>query len=80
MNIHNFRRIFGFRYVELCIASVLVLALVIVAPGCAEEEPPTVIEPEIPAHFTTYTDEAGLFSISYPPDWEPTLSQMEAVE
>jgi hypothetical protein len=46
--------------------SVLVVALAIAVPGCAEKEAHT--EPEIPAHFTTYTDEAGLFSISYPPD------------
>jgi hypothetical protein len=31
---------------------------------------PTVSEPEIPANYTTYTDETGLFSISYPSDWE----------
>ncbi|MBI2861171.1 MAG: hypothetical protein HYX91_06655 [Chloroflexi bacterium] len=45
--------------------------------GC--QSPTTVVptplpEPEIPAHYTTYTDEAQLFSISYPPDWETALS------
>jgi len=29
----------------------------------------SVSEPEIPANYTTYTDETGLFSISYPPSW-----------
>lgn len=32
--------------------------------------PNSVSESAIPAHFTTYTDELGRFSISYPPDWE----------
>lgn len=36
--------------------------------------PPMPPEPEIPANYTTYTDEAKLFSISYPPDWETALS------
>ena len=34
----------------------------------------------VPAHFTTYTDELGLFSISYPPEWEPALEYMEEIE
>ena len=44
--------------------------------------PPTPMEPEpaIPAHFTTYTDELGLFSISYPPEWELTLWVIEETE
>ena len=41
-----------------------------------KEEP----EPAIPAHFTTYTDELSLFSISYPPEWEPALEYMEEIE
>lgn len=32
--------------------------------------PTPVSEPAIPSHFVTYTDEAGFFSISYPPEWE----------
>ena len=60
------------RYVMSCILSVLVVALMIAVTGCAQKEAPA--ELEIPAHFTTYTDEAGLFSISYPPEWEPALS------
>lgn len=39
--------------------------------GCVQKE--ALPEPEIPAHYITYTDETGLFSISYPPDWEPAL-------
>jgi hypothetical protein len=37
----------------------------------------TIAEPNIPSNYTTYTDEQGLFSISYPNDWEPMLSIME---
>lgn len=39
--------------------------------GCVQKE--ALPEPEIPAHYITYTDETGLFSISYPPDWEPAM-------
>jgi hypothetical protein len=40
-----------------------------------------VIPPsEPPAHFTTYTDEDGLFSISYPQEWEILTSRIEEVE
>ena len=31
-------------------------------------------ESSIPTNFTTYTDEVNFFSISYPANWEPTLS------
>lgn len=41
--------------------------------------PTRVSEPAIPAHFTTYTDELGLFSISYPPEWELALSKIEGL-
>jgi uncharacterized repeat protein (TIGR02543 family) len=34
----------------------------------------------VPAHFTTYTDELGLFSISYPSEWEPALEYLEETE
>ncbi len=66
------------RYAMLCLLSVFIIGLMTIMPGCAQEE--AVVEPEIPAHFTTYTDEAGLFSISYPPEWEPALSIIEDLE
>lgn len=37
-------------------------------------------EPTIPADFTTYTDELGLFSISYPAHWELAISEIGPVE
>ncbi len=77
MNRHKFDKIPRFRYVISCVLSILVIALTIVLPGCAQKEAPA--EPGIPAHFTTYTDEAGLFSISYPPDWELALSEIEGL-
>ena len=68
------------RYAMLCILSALVVALMFAVLGCAEEKAPPSPEPAIPTHFTTYTDEAGLFSISYPPEWEPALSLIEGLE
>ncbi|MFC2018254.1 hypothetical protein ACFLTQ_03010 [Chloroflexota bacterium] len=37
-------------------------------------------ESPIPTHFTTYTDEMTLFSISYPPNFELALSQIDFIE
>jgi uncharacterized repeat protein (TIGR02543 family) len=34
----------------------------------------------VPTHLTTYTDELGLFSISYPLEWELALEYLEEVE
>jgi hypothetical protein len=43
--------------------------------GCSSAvKTTTFVEPTIPADFATYTDEQGLFSISYPDDWEPITS------
>lgn len=53
------------------ILAVLIIGLLLLG-ACA---PTSVSESAIPAHFTTYTDEAGLFSISYPPEWELALSE-----
>jgi predicted nucleic acid-binding Zn ribbon protein len=61
--------------VVACIIAIIVIVVI-------ATHPPTSIEPEpaIPAHFTTYTDELGLFSISYPPEWELDLESMEEIE
>ncbi len=57
------------------ILAILVIGVLLLS-ACA---PAPTSEPPIPAHFTTYTDEAGLFSISYPPDWELALSKIEGL-
>ena len=44
------------------------------APPAEQPAPPE--ELEIPLNYTTFSDEAGLFSISYPADWEPALSKI----
>jgi predicted nucleic acid-binding Zn ribbon protein len=61
------------------IAACIVATIVIVVIAT---RPPTSVEPEpaIPAHYTTYTDDLGLFSISYPPEWELNLESIEEIE
>ena len=56
--------------------AVLVIGVLLLG-ACA---PARISEPPIPVHFTTYTDELGLFSISYPPEWELALSEIEFLE
>lgn len=65
---------------SIIISTIILLVSLPVAiiSGCAMPTPAPKLE--IPAHFSTYTDEANLFSISYPPDWELALSEMEATE
>jgi len=74
-------------FLNAVILSILLLAVLII--GCAGPTPaPTpslapapvpTPEPAIPEHYTTYSEE-GLFSISYPSNWEPALSLMEELE
>ncbi len=58
-----------------CTIAIIVIVVIATRPPTPEEP-----EPVIPAHFTTYTDELGLFSISYPPEWEPALGVIEEAE
>jgi len=63
----------------LIIIGTLLLAILLVLGACAPTPTPEgeqTSESAIPAHFTTYTHE-GLFSISYPSDWQPATSIME---
>jgi hypothetical protein len=68
--------------------ALLTVAIVgaILFAGCVGAPPPAAppaeapLEPQIPANYTTYTDEAGIFSISYPPDWEPALFLIEDLD
>ena len=65
---------------KLILSLSIVTIVLLVTMSCASPTltPTTTPEPEIPAHFTTYTSE-GLFSISYPPDWVPATSIMGEV-
>jgi len=57
------------------ILAILVIGVVLLG-ACVST---STSESAIPAHFTTYTDELGLFSISYPPKWELALSKIEGL-
>jgi hypothetical protein len=52
---------------------------VLLSGACGTPSIP-VSEPEIPSHYTTFTDVEGLFNISYPPDWELALSLIPDIE
>ena len=58
-----------------CVIAIIVIVVIATSS-------PTSVEPEpaIPVHFTTYIDEQGLFSISYPPEWDLDLESMEGIE
>jgi len=58
---------------------VLVIGVLLLG-ACGAPTTAPVSEPAIPAHYTTYTNEAGLFSISYPPEWETALSLIPDLE
>jgi hypothetical protein len=62
--------------------TVLLVSIILLA-ACGLPSAETITEPvdetSIPVHFITYTDEAGLFSISYPPDWELGLSEIKGI-
>jgi len=72
------------RFINALLAIIVVDAILfarcvrVIPPGAPPAEAP--LEPQIPTHYTTYTDEAGLFSISYPPDWEPALFFIEGLD
>lgn len=59
-------------------AALLALAVI---PGsitlaCGAMPATTPLSLEIPANYTTYTDESNVFSISYPSDWESALKPL----
>jgi hypothetical protein len=71
------RQGFVFRFAWLYIPLTIVVALMVGVSGCSQNQissTPTPTEPAIPANYVTYTDELGLFSVSYPPDWDIDLS------
>ena len=60
------------------LGAVVVIVLIVIIAGIPSQQAEP--EPPIPAHFTTYTDGLGLFSISYPPEWELALEYMDETE
>jgi hypothetical protein len=66
------------RCLMVCLLTTIILASLVASNGCAKKTATTT--QEIPANYTTYKDEAGLFSISYPPDWEAALSVIPDAE
>jgi len=69
------------RVVTVCAPAIIVLSVIVFMVGCQPQPTPTpeqVPEPQIPANFTTYTEE-GFFSISYPSDWQPATLEMEEI-
>jgi hypothetical protein len=57
-----------------CFSLIGLLSLLV---GCTSPATTTTfVEPAIPANYTTYVDERGLFSISYPDYWEVITSQL----
>jgi hypothetical protein len=71
---------FGWRYILVTI----VIAFVVGVSGCSQKQvsltPTATEEPAIPANYVTYTDESGLFSISYPPEWDVDQSRLADIE
>jgi hypothetical protein len=49
-------------------------------PPATDETPPAPTETVITDNYTTYTDEAQFFSISYPSDWVTTFSLIPGLE
>ena len=72
------------RIIAGCIIACFVIGIIYARqPSCVEPTclpSPEESEPAIPSHFTTYTDKLGLFSISYPPEWELALEVIEEAE
>jgi len=73
VNGKNKKKIAGI--ISACIVAIIVIVVIATRPPT-----PVELEPAIPAHYTTYTDELGLFSISYPPEWELALEYLEDIE
>jgi hypothetical protein len=77
MKIQSGKKTGRLRCVMTWLLSIIVLVSLIAVIGCTKKEAKTTKEvtttPEITPHYSTFTDEAGLFSISYPPDWETAL-------
>lgn len=67
---NNKKKIAGI--IVACVIAIIVIIVIATRPPTSTEP-----EPAIPAHYTTYTDELGRFSISYPPEWEPASELLQ---
>ena len=61
--------------IAACIIAIIVIVVVATRPPASTDP-----EPAIPAHFATYTDELGIYRISYPPEWELDLESVDDIE
>jgi len=68
----NKKKIVGI--IAACIVAIIIIVVIATRPPTSTEP-----EPAIPAHYTTYTDELGRFSISYPPEWESALELLQEI-
>lgn len=65
------------RKLSIILVVLLILAVVVGGIGCSGKASPSPTpEPTIHPNFTTYTDDAGVFSISYPENWEVPVSML----
>ena len=81
-------------HLTICPFLILVVTITGALIGCGTEDattsensheltlPTGVIDDTfvVPSNFSTFTDDVGIFSISYPPDWEVDLSILEELE
>ena len=65
-------------HVIVCIMTIVLIGLTVVLLGCSQDN--SITEPQIPSHYTTYTDETELFSVSFPPEWETALSSIDELD
>jgi hypothetical protein len=59
------------KILSIFIAVAIVLTSIVGCSSAAATTTTTTTAFQIPANFTTYTDETGLYSIAYPNQWEP---------
>ncbi len=78
MKRQNTRRVSWIHWAMTCLLLFYVCTVLITASGCGKK---AIINPTpVPVNYTTYRDEVGLFSISYPANWEPALSRLDEFE
>jgi hypothetical protein len=56
------------------------LTAILVSGGCSGASVATEAEAPIPQDYATYTAEEGVFSVSYPPEWQPMQEMLADLE